>query len=148
MLLQGDVHYCTLPRKPHPVLLNTNTRRGGASNASCTPESLTSRTADPWSPHLQRSPGPSAGPNTTSHTVNAEREKSSGAHRLSAYIVLGVRLHADGAKDLLSGLHGQIIIQVEDRLLPVGVGRLGTCEGHQHLGYIHTAGLHAQIWLF
>ena len=42
------------------------------------------------------------------------------------YIVLAVWFHVDGAKDLLSSLHGQVVVEIEDRLLPVSVGRLGT----------------------
>lgn len=41
-----------------------------------------------------------------------------------AYIILDVGFHADGAKDLLSGLHSQIVIKVEHSLLPVSVRRL------------------------
>lgn len=40
-----------------------------------------------------------------------------------AYVVLDIWLHADGAKNLLTGLHSQVVVQVEDSLLPVGVGR-------------------------
>lgn len=49
---------------------------GGASNASCTPTSLTCRTAGPWSPRLPRSPGLSAGPNTARHTSSQQRTGS------------------------------------------------------------------------
>ncbi len=41
-----------------------------------------------------------------------------------AYIILDVGFHADGAKDLLSSLHRQVVIKVEHSLLPVSVRRL------------------------
>lgn len=55
--------------------------------------------------------------------MNRSKERPS-----RAYIVLDIWLHADGANDLLSSLHSQVIIQVEDGLLPVGVRRLWACQ--------------------
>lgn len=45
-----------------------------------------------------------------------------------AHIILDVGLHADSAKDLLSGLYRQIVIKVEHSLLPVSVRRLWACK--------------------
>lgn len=44
--------------------------------------------------------------------------------RKRSYIILDIGFHADGTKDLLSGLHRQIVIKVEHSLLPVSVRRL------------------------
>lgn len=98
---------------------------GKASNASCTPASLTSHIAGPWSPRRWWSPGPSAetAGQVTQRQMNRSKERPS-----RAYIVLDIWLHADGANDLLSSLHSQVIIQVEDGLLPVGVRRLWACR--------------------
>lgn len=43
-----------------PLLMTKTGTEGKASNASCTPASLTSHIAGPWSPRLWWSPGPSA----------------------------------------------------------------------------------------
>ena len=54
-------------------------------------------------------------------TVNKLRQGG-----FSSYVVFDIGLHVDVAKNLLSSLHCQIVVQVEYSLLPVGIGGLRT----------------------
>ncbi len=49
------------------------------------------------------------------------------------YMILAVRFHSKYTEYFLAVLYSEIVIQIEDRLLPVGVSALGTCKHIQQV---------------